>query len=165
MQYPLPVLPLSQRALLQIPPYFCSELLPSHYQQPLSPSWMPSWRCPSLLTPVWSPHLLKQTPMMPMTPPNWRTMRQPFLRILHGFPTLSRSFRMSSLRKLTSLLPWPAQWLRQPSLWLLKRMMRRFLPIFLSRCRFRRPGVRLGRFGRLRRICSRRRRGSCATGA
>ncbi|HAJ0248615.1 TPA: hypothetical protein HL398_22425, partial [Escherichia coli] len=72
---------------------------------------MPSWRCPSLLTPVWSPHLLKQTPMMPMTPPNWRTMPLPFLRILHGFPTLSRSFRMSSLRKLTSLLPWPAQWL------------------------------------------------------
>ncbi|EFN7679269.1 hypothetical protein EGX56_23005 [Escherichia coli] len=72
---------------------------------------MPSWRCPSLLTPVWSPHLLKQTPMRPMTPPNWRTMPLPFLRILHGFPTLSRSFRMSSLRKLTSLLPWPAQWL------------------------------------------------------
>ncbi|ESA24504.1 hypothetical protein AC96_1690 [Escherichia coli 2-156-04_S4_C2] len=91
----------------RIPPYFCSELPPSHCQLPLSPSWMPSWRCPSLLTPVWSPHLLKQTPMMPMTPPNWRTMPLPFLRILHGFPTLSRSFRMSSLRKLTSLLHWP----------------------------------------------------------
>ncbi|WP_404856413.1 terminase small subunit [Escherichia coli] len=37
---------------------------------------------------------------MPMTPPNWRTMRQPFLRILRWFPTLSRSSRMSSLRKL-----------------------------------------------------------------
>ncbi len=37
--------------------------------------------------------------MMPMTPPNWLTMRQPFLRILRWFPTLSRSFRMSSLRK------------------------------------------------------------------
>ncbi|UIU99864.1 hypothetical protein H6S20_11570 [Escherichia coli] len=29
------------------------------------------------------------------------TMRQPFLRILRWFPTLSRSFRMSSLRKQT----------------------------------------------------------------
>ncbi|EFX32096.1 hypothetical protein ECOSU61_21382, partial [Escherichia coli O157:H7 str. LSU-61] len=37
--------------------------------------------------------------LMPMTPPNWLTMRQPFLRILRWFPTLSRSFRMSSLRK------------------------------------------------------------------
>ncbi|MDM5001067.1 hypothetical protein QT352_16395 [Escherichia coli] len=30
-------------------------------------------------------------------------MRQPFLRILRWFPTLSRSSRMSSLRKLTLL--------------------------------------------------------------
>ncbi|EFC6452080.1 hypothetical protein GBT11_16145 [Escherichia coli] len=74
---------------------------------------MLSWRCPSLLTPVWSPHLLKLTQMMPMTLPNWRTMRLPFLRILHGFPTLSRSFRMSSQRKQTSLLRWPVQWLPQ----------------------------------------------------
>ncbi|EFN9908844.1 hypothetical protein CFK44_12200 [Escherichia coli O157] len=133
MQYPLPVLLLSRRALPRIPPYFCSELPPSHYQLPLSPSWMPSWRCLSLLMPVWSPHLLKQTQMMPMTPPNWRTMRQPFLRILRWFPTLSRSSRMSSLRKQTSLLRWPVQWLRQPSLWLLKRTMRRFLPIFRRR--------------------------------
>ncbi|EGR74585.1 hypothetical protein HUSEC_07312, partial [Escherichia coli O104:H4 str. LB226692] len=66
MQYPLPVLPLSRRALPRIPPYFCSVLPPSHCQLPLSPSWMLSWRCPSLLTPVWSPHLLKLTPMMPI---------------------------------------------------------------------------------------------------
>ncbi|AZU42583.1 hypothetical protein C7H11_10865 [Escherichia coli] len=26
---------------------------------------------------VWSPHLLKQTQMMPMTPLNWLTMRLP----------------------------------------------------------------------------------------
>ncbi|EFX4738159.1 hypothetical protein EYF35_17560, partial [Shigella sonnei] len=100
---------------------------------------MPSWRCSSLLTLVWSPHLLKQTQMMPMTPPNWRTMRQPFLRILRWFPTLSRSFRMSSLRKQTSLLRWPVQWLRQPSLWLLKQTMRRFLPIFRRRWHWLRP--------------------------
>ncbi|MCW7036997.1 hypothetical protein NYV54_08615 [Escherichia coli] len=30
------------------------------------------------------------------------------------------------LQKQTSLLRWLAQWLCQPSLWLLKRMMRRF---------------------------------------
>ncbi|VUF53544.1 hypothetical protein H3V35_gp24 [Escherichia phage ev099] len=143
MQYPLHVLPLSQRALLRILPYFCSVLPLPHCQQPLSPSWMPSWRCPSLLTPVWSPHLLKQTQMMPMTPPNWRTMRQPFLRILRWFPTLSRSFRMSSLRKQPSLLQWPVQWLRQPSLWLLKRMMRRFLPIFRRRWHWLRPARHL----------------------
>ncbi len=46
---------------------------------------------------------------------------------------LSRSSPMSSLRKQTSLLHWPVQWLRQPSLWLLKRTMRRFLPIFRRR--------------------------------
>ena len=33
----------------------------------------------------------------------------------------------------TELLRWPVQRLRQPSLWLLKRMMRRFLPIFRLR--------------------------------
>ncbi|NNR42814.1 hypothetical protein GBS42_11115, partial [Escherichia coli] len=104
---------------------------------------MLSWRCPSLLTPVWSPHLLKLTPMMPMTPPNWRTMRQPFLRILRWFPTLSRSSRMSSLRKQTLLLHWPVQWLCQPSLWLLKRMMRRFLPIFRRRWHWLRPARHL----------------------
>ncbi|SRC03894.1 Uncharacterised protein [Escherichia coli] len=80
---------------------------------------------------------------MPMTPPNWRTMRQPFLRILRWFPTLSRSFRMSSLRKQTSLLRWPVQWLRQPSLWLLKQTMRRFLPIFRRRWHWLRPARHL----------------------
>ncbi len=118
-------------------------MLPSHCLPPLLLSWMPSWRCLSLLMPVWSPHLLKQTPMRPMTPPNWRTMRQPFLRILRWFPTLSRSFRMSSLRKLTSLLRWPVQWLRQPSLWLLKQTMRHFLPIFRRRWHWLRPARHL----------------------
>ncbi|EFN5588468.1 hypothetical protein FQJ55_24370 [Escherichia coli] len=104
---------------------------------------MPSWRYSSLLTLVWSPHLLKQTPMRPMTPPNWLTMRQPFLRILHGFPTLSRSFRISSLRKQNSLLRWPVQWLRQPSLWLLKQTMRHFLPTFRQRWHWLRPARHL----------------------
>ncbi|ENA64447.1 hypothetical protein EC178900_1361 [Escherichia coli 178900] len=36
-----------------------------------------SWHYLSLLTLVWSPHLLKQTQMMPMTPLNQRTMRLP----------------------------------------------------------------------------------------
>lgn len=65
------------------------------------------------------------------------------LRILHGFPTLLRSFRMSSLRKRTSLLPWPAQWLRQPSLWLLKQTMRHFLPTFRQRWHWLRPARHL----------------------
>ncbi|KDV60078.1 hypothetical protein BU64_30250 [Escherichia coli O128:H2 str. 2011C-3317] len=63
---------LSQRALLQIPPYFCSELLPSHY----------SCLCrlvdavvalPSLLT-LSVASSFEADAMMPMTPPNWRTM-------------------------------------------------------------------------------------------
>ncbi|EFP9423990.1 hypothetical protein G3S71_004877 [Shigella dysenteriae] len=112
MQHPLPVLQLSRRALPRILPHFCSELPPSHFLPPLSPSWMPLMHSLPPLTPVWSPHLLKQTQMMPMTPPNWLTMRLPFLRILHWFPTLSRSSRMSSLRKQTSLLRWPVQWLQ-----------------------------------------------------
>lgn len=65
------------------------------------------------------------------------------LRILRWFPTLSRSFRMSSLRKRTSLLRWPVQWLRQPSLWLLKRMMQHFLPIFRRRRHWLRPARHL----------------------
>ncbi|GHM27637.1 hypothetical protein ECZU45_14240 [Escherichia coli] len=64
------------------------------------------------------------------------------LRILRWFPTLSRSFRMSSLRK-PSLLRWPVQWLRQPSLWLLKQTMRRFLPIFRQRWHWLRPARHL----------------------
>ena len=42
-----------------------------------------------------------------------------------------------------SLLHWPVQWLRQPSLWLLKRMMRRFLPIFRRRWHWLRPARHL----------------------
>ncbi|GDE96566.1 hypothetical protein HmCmsJML291_04407 [Escherichia coli] len=80
---------------------------------------------------------------MPMTPPNWRTMRQPFLRILRWFPTLSRSSWMSSLRKQTSLLRWPVQRLRQPSLWLLKQTMQHFLPIFRRRWHWLRPARHL----------------------
>src|SRR5699024_2319256 len=132
-----------RRALPRILPHFCSELPPSHFLPPLSPSWMPLTHSLPPLTPVWSPHLLKQTQMMPMTPPNWLTMRLPFLRILHWFPTLSRSSRMSSLRKQTSLLRWPVQWLRQPSLWLLKQTMRHFLPIFRRRWHWLRPARHL----------------------
>ncbi|ENP6840252.1 hypothetical protein ACD468_004476, partial [Escherichia coli] len=65
------------------------------------------------------------------------------LRILRWFPTLSRSFRMSSLRMQTSLLRWPVQRLRQPSLWLLKRTMQRFLPIFRRRWHWLRPARHL----------------------
>ncbi len=144
MQYPLPVLPLSRRALPRIPPYFCSVLPPSAL-----PAASVAFVDAVVALPfaadalVWSPHLLKQTPMMPMTPPNWRTMRQPFLRILRWFPTLSRSSRMSSLRKQALLLRWPVQWLRQPSLWLLKQTMRRFLPIFRRRWHWLRPARHL----------------------
>ncbi|WP_024168619.1 hypothetical protein [Escherichia coli] len=71
-------------------------MLPSHCLPPLLLSWMPSWRCPSLLTPVWSPHLLKQTQMMPMTLPNWRTMRLPFFedsaRVSDAFAFVSDVF-------------------------------------------------------------------------
>nr|WP_171003998.1 hypothetical protein [Escherichia coli] len=42
-----------------------------------------------------------------------------------------------------SLLQWLAQWLCQPSLWLLKRMMRRFLPIFRRRWHWLRPARHL----------------------
>ncbi|GHM52636.1 hypothetical protein ECZU51_13060 [Escherichia coli] len=64
------------------------------------------------------------------------------LRILRWFPTLSRSFRMSSLRKQTPLR-WPVQWLRQPSLWLLKQTMRHFLPTFRQRWHWLRPARHL----------------------
>ena len=65
------------------------------------------------------------------------------LRILHGFPTLSRSFRIISLRKLNLALRWPVQWLGQPSLWLLKQTMRHFLPIFRRRWHWLRPARHL----------------------
>lgn len=65
------------------------------------------------------------------------------LRILRWFPTLSRSSRMSSLRKRTSLLRWPVQRLRQHSLWLLKQTMQHFLPIFRRRWHWLRPARHL----------------------
>ncbi|MCV8892374.1 hypothetical protein ODW16_25820, partial [Escherichia coli] len=76
-QYPLPVLPLFRHALPRIQQQLCSEMQPSHCLPPLMLSLLLSWHYLSLLTLVWSPHLLKQTQMMPMTPLNQRTMRLP----------------------------------------------------------------------------------------
>ncbi|EOK1286161.1 TPA: hypothetical protein ACI7HQ_005056, partial [Escherichia coli] len=76
-QYPLPVLLLFRHALPRIQQQLCSEMQPSHCLPPLMLSLLLSWHYLSLLTLVWSPHLLKQTQMMPMTPLNQRTMRLP----------------------------------------------------------------------------------------
>ncbi|MCW7363618.1 hypothetical protein OHD47_28270 [Escherichia coli] len=100
---------------------FCSELPPSHCQLPLSPSWMPSWRCSSLLAVSGRLIFLKQSADdADGVAAELADDAAAVFEFTRWFPTLSRSFRMSSLRKRNSLLRWPVQWLRQPSLWLLE---------------------------------------------
>ncbi|EMV93033.1 hypothetical protein EC2865200_1508 [Escherichia coli 2865200] len=71
MQYPLPVLPLSRarcRGFRRTFALAAAVALPA-----ASVAFVDAVvALPFAATLVWSPHLLKQTPMMPMTPPNWR---------------------------------------------------------------------------------------------
>ncbi len=77
MQYPLPVLPLSQRALLQIRRTFalsCCRRTASCLCRLLDAVVALPFAADACLV----ASSFKQTQMMPMTTPNWLTMRQPF---------------------------------------------------------------------------------------
>ncbi len=131
MQYPLPVLLLSRRALPRTPRTFALSC------RRRTASCLCRLRGAVVALPFAADACLvassfEATPMMPMTPPNWLTMRQPFLRFCAGF----RRFRVrfGCLRCGCDLAAALACSAASPAFVVaIERTMQRFLPIFRRR--------------------------------